>query len=227
MTIDEGIVVNVRTYQSTSKIVRIFSRQAGLITLFFSGGKKSKSVGLLYPLSLIEFGFERPKKGNLFVLKQISELDVQIELQSNIIKTSLAFFYAEVLNNILHEGEAQNGVFEFCRHEVIKLEKAEKCGYLTIDFLIGLSAYLGFQPDILTSSKYFNWREGTFQDYYAAQDTWEEWSSKYLKSFDGEKTRLSNQQRGNLISLLVDFYGYHLEGFYPPKSLEVIKEVLG
>lgn len=107
MTIDEGIVVSVRAYQSKSKIVRIFSRNAGLVTLFFSGGKKHSSASLLYPLSLVEFGFDKPKKGNLFLLKQLSELDHQFELQSNIIKTSLAFFYAEVLNNILHEGEAQ------------------------------------------------------------------------------------------------------------------------
>lgn len=226
-TIDLGIILNVRPYQSKSRIVKIFTKEAGLITLFFAGSKKGKQNGGMHPLAVVEVEYQKAKKGSMFTLKQLQPTTSFFELQTNVVKTSLAFFYAELLLGLLHEGEKQEALFKYCADQIFGLEEIESCSHVALQFAIGLTTYLGFHPDTKTAGNYFNWKEGVFQGHFAQQDTWEKWASDYLReTLLHETSKLKIAQRSALMDMLMNYYRYHLEGFQTPQSLAIAKEVL-
>jgi DNA repair protein RecO (recombination protein O) len=102
-------------------------------------------------------------------------------------------------------------------------------------FLIGLTRYMGFYPDISNAAKadYFDLRNGVFSRY--KPETTHFLSPPYTQKFfqllhygydDLQLIKISNDERRQLITRLLEYYGLHMEGFGNIHSHEILEEVL-
>jgi DNA repair protein RecO (recombination protein O) len=98
--------------------------------------------------------------------------------------------------------------------------------------MVELTKYLGFEPqnDYNEQQAYFDCRNGCFSTMSLAfplglNKTDSLLFSEFLK-VNGLKAKLSNEQRRNLLDVLLSYYALHIPGFKEIKSLEVLKEVM-
>ena len=72
-------------------------------------------------------------------------------------------------------------------------------------------------------------KEGVFSPFQAVNSL-SEHASDLLKKlielrFESDKKTFHSSERQIILKILVEYYGFHLEGFKKPKSLEVLREV--
>ena len=99
-------------------------------------------------------------------------------------------------------------------------------------FLLKLTKYLGFYPDDSeTDKEFFNLLDGTFQDLKTNNYCISGEDLKLLKRLLGTNfdalpaVKLNQSSRAAFLSVLLNYYELHLQGFRKPKSLEVLNEI--
>jgi recombinational DNA repair protein (RecF pathway) len=78
-----------------------------------------------------------------------------IELFSNPLKATLAFFMADVIKQCLQTDQADEQLFEFLSASVQSLDSAEDLSTFSTEFLIGFSQQLGIEPQIQEQNRSF------------------------------------------------------------------------
>jgi DNA repair protein RecO (recombination protein O) len=148
------------------------------------------------------------------------------------VRSSLMIFYIEILNKTLKEHESNEPLFNCIYDILIELDKTQTLlSNHHIWFLLELAKHFGFYPSG-TPGKYFNLREGTFDD-EMPQHTFfieESLSQKlyhilhpYLQPF--AQIKLNSAERRILLYHLVAFYRLQLHDFGELKSLAVLEEL--
>jgi DNA repair protein RecO (recombination protein O) len=99
-------------------------------------------------------------------------------------------------------------------------------------FLLNLSKYLGFYPEIKDlKPPYFDLTEGVFTNNkpltdYVTGDKLILYKSLFGINFDAiERLQLNAKTRIILLEILLHYYMLHVPGFKTPKSLNVLKNV--
>jgi DNA repair protein RecO (recombination protein O) len=151
-------------------------------------------------------------------------------VNSQILKSSLAVFIAEVLHHALKEEQPNEPFFDFLEAAFEWLDNHEETANFHLIFLLQATRYLGFYPDTSEGHlSFFDLKEGCFSPNETLSCTSSENTEllqKLLKTtFDTESRIFSNLQRKQLLSVLLDYYQLHLDGFVRPRSVEVFQEV--
>jgi DNA repair protein RecO (recombination protein O) len=103
-------------------------------------------------------------------------------------------------------------------------------------FLLKLSKYLGVFPkgNYSETSTYFNMESGCFEmqkpfhENYFKQNVADQFSQLAQVSFENMlELGLSSVSRNNILGNIIDYYKLHVPNLGTPKSLKVLKEVLG
>ena len=143
----DAIVLQSRKYSDSSKIVELFSKNFGKISVIAKGAYslKSRFGGCLEPLSIIHISFYKKIDSGLYLLKS-SELLIslnQIHKDSNTLLAGLviAEFISATQNECLDSLELYNKFVVFLR----KInEHTERAFGIAIQFLIFLTDNMGF-----------------------------------------------------------------------------------
>lgn len=126
-------------------------------------------------------------------------------------------FITELLNKTVKEESAAGSLFEFLVDALIsidKLDRNEENAHLV--FMIKLSRYLGFGPQF--SNEVLGGRVADEKTELILQQL-------LTEDFDNAVV-ITNEQRRNLLDLLLKFYAEHLENFGELKSVQVLRDVL-
>jgi DNA repair protein RecO (recombination protein O) len=143
----DAIVLHTRKYSDSSKIVELYSKEFGKISILAKGAYsiKSKFVGCLEPLSIIHISFYKKVGTELYLLKT-SELLIplnQIHKTSNTLITGLtiAEFISYTQNECPNSADLYNKFTTF----LYKInEHSERSFGIAIQFLIFLTDNMGF-----------------------------------------------------------------------------------
>lgn len=236
----EGIVLSTTRYGENRLIVNIFTPEFGTLGFIATVSKKSKSAlkaAHFQNLQLLEFSFAEKSRGSL---KRIQEARIPISYQSlyfDPIRSCLSLFLAEFLQKVLKEEEPHPALFQFVKASLIRLDQADEgVANFHLAFLMDLSAYLGFNPQLegLNGAAYFDLLEGELREsvpehpHYIEQAEMLQWREVQAKGTDNfEAIALkSSQARRQVLESLIDYYRLHLNDFGPMKSLSILKEVL-
>lgn len=232
----KGIVLTSIKYGDTSLIVRIFTESDGLKSYLLRGilaSKKGKvKKALFQPLTQLELVATHRNKGSLESVKEAKLHYHYHDLHTNIVKNAMALFLAEMLANSIHEEEANPELFHFLEASLQWLDIHTETSNFHLYFLILLTKYLGFFPDLNNvEASYFDLLEGEFVSITTLNPILSGENLFYFKSFLGInfdaigtiKMRKNNRQE--LLQSLVLYYELHLQGFRKPKSLAVLNEV--
>jgi len=201
----DAIVLQTRKYSDSSKIVEIFSKDFGKISVLAKGAYsiKSKFAGCLEPLSIIHISFYKKTETTLYTLKS-SELIIslnQIHKTSNTLLCGLVV--AEFILYTQNECSDSEKLYKKFAVFLYKInEHSDRANGIAIQFLIFLSDNMGFS--VLIN-----------QDHYSQK------INKLISENDLQK-EISSTTFIEFINYFADFFSNHLEKKIYIKSLAFI-----
>lgn len=232
----KAIVISLVKYNEADLIVKCFTEGFGVKSYLLRGVLKSKKgllkPALFQPFSILEITVVHRPKAELHSIKEAKITQPLIQIQTQIDKLSIVLFLSEVVKQCVKEEEENRALYEFLEYAIIWLENQTVVADFHLLFLVKLTHYLGFYPDVSTRHKpFFNSAEGVFEDretniYSVAVDEDSPIKKFLTADFDSLKTsKITKAQRQSSLELLILYYQLHIQGFKVPKSLSVLKEL--
>lgn len=232
----QALVFSAIKYSEADLIVCCFTESHGIKSYLLRNvlkAKKSKiKASYFQPLTQLELVATHKNKGTLEYIREVKVAYPYKSLHTDITKSSVVMFLAEILKNCIREEEPNPLLFQFLQQSLQWLDHSKNSANFHIYFLLRLSDFLGFYPDASQLElPYFNIQEGNFQlgkaDGYCVEGTAVENLKKFFAtSFpEMESVRLSQKARAELVELLLDYYHYHVQGYQRPKSLDILHQL--
>ncbi len=224
---DRAILIHRSPYSNSSLITTFYTEQRGLQKFIFKGGKKKAYS--LFPLAATELTFYGRNK-DLLNLTIVDSL-FPTTFQFNPIKSSIAFFIAEVVQKCVIIEDADTNIFRLLQRYSFELNENDEVQLFPLQFLIDFSDVLGFLPlRENTDAKIFNIDTGRFQ--YSL--------SNNLRTFKGESIDLlirliekstlpflpTKEVRDSAMNVYLNYFSVHIPKFTKLESLDILKEVL-
>jgi DNA repair protein RecO (recombination protein O) len=234
---DKAIVLQSIRHGDKKFILKLYSKQHGLLTTIASVRNSSKSKikpSAILPLTLVDIELITKQNKDIQVLTEMSCYKVLTTINNSFSKLSIAQFLNEILIKSLKEQSGNEHLFSFIESCLILLNDLESnFTNLHLYFLIELTKYLGFEPqnNYSTQTPFFDCRAGCFSSAYliapfGLNHNDSKHFSEFLKS-NALLISITNTQRQMLLNVLVDYYKLHLPEFNDVKSLEVLREIAG
>ncbi|PIF00675.1 MAG: DNA repair protein RecO [Maribacter sp.] len=232
----KAIVLSALKYGDTSLIVKAFTFSDGLKSYLLKGvltSKKGKvKTGYFQPLTQLELVTNHKNKGTLETIREARVSYPYQTLHSDISKNAITLFLAEMLANSIQEEEANEGLFYYVESALQWLDTNSQITNFHIFFLMDLTKYLGFYPDVTNiPGAYFDLLEGKFTDRINSNPNISGGNLNYFKRFLGtnfdtvHKVKMKKADRQQLLQTIVLYFELHLQGFRKPKSLVILNEV--
>ena len=232
---DKAIVLQCIKYADKKHIVKLFTREHGLVTCMArisnSHSSKIRSSSLM-SLNLIEAEINKKESKEMQLLTEASCYYIFTTIHSDFKKLSVVQFINEVLQKTLKDQTSQPELFDFISNSLIYLnETEENISNFHHYFLLTMLEFFGIEPinNFDARNKFFDCREGKFTPYELAYPLGlNEISSSFFSrslSVNIANEKLSNSERSNLLDSILAYYKIHLPGFNDVKSLEVLKEI--
>ena len=226
-TTDRGIFIHRLAYSDTSLIITFFTKSSGLKKFIFKGGKKKAHS--LFPMSIGELSFYDRKESSLLQLTAVDPATSH-QFQFDPIKSTIAFFLAEVIGKCVHQDEVDSTCYDFVEQKVEELDASEDYQYFPINFLVDFTEILGVQPYVKNNSDlYFNLDEGTFESHSridlreASGAPADLIRNRILGNGTVDYTRMDREQA---LETMLDYYRIHIPNFGVLDSYEIVKEIL-
>ena len=231
----KAIVISAIKYGEADLIVKLFTESSGLKSYLLRGILKSKRgkfrASQFQPLTLLEVVAKHKDKGTLETLRDAKILATYQTLHTDLLKSTVIMFLAELLRNAIQEEEKNPELFSFLETAFLWFDKYNSSNFHLL-FLVKLSLFLGFYPEGTNkNASFFNLLDGTFQgvstNSYCISGIHKDTLELLLGiNFDGlEELKLNQTNRSGVLSMLLLYYELHLQGFRKPKSLTVLKEI--
>jgi DNA repair protein RecO (recombination protein O) len=233
---DKAIVLQSIKYGDKKHILKLFTRQNGLVTVTCIPGSTPSSKirsAVVLPLSLLDVELITKQNKDVQQLTEASCYYVNTSVSSSISKLGIAQFINEVLLKSLKEHTTNTSLYDFIEGCLRYLDESEEDPVnLHVYFLIEFTKFLGIEPSNNHSpaTPYFDCRDGRFGGASLAfpigldRDDSSLFSA-FLK-INCLDEKLSNTQRKRLLDILMAYYQLHLPGFTHIKSLDVLHEVV-
>lgn len=194
----------------------------------FQGGKKKGTS--LFPLSLCEITFYKRPDSELGKLTEARPSEMLIELFSNPMKATLAFFMADVIKQCLQSDQSDPQLFHFLTRSIHALDGAEDLSSFSTEFLIGFSEQLGVEPQIQDKNcVYFHLQDGDFSDFERLGELVATGSGVlFIQTIlRGEKSiSESKQTKKEAFEIMLSYFKLHIPRFNVDQSLGIIHDVL-
>ncbi|GGG21447.1 DNA repair protein RecO [Dokdonia pacifica] len=232
----QAIVISAIKYSEADLIVKCFTKSSGLKSYLLRNILKSKKgklrTAMFQPLMQLEIEANHKDKGTLETIREAKVAYQYRNLHTDITKTALVFFIADMLRSTIIEEEENSFLFDYLTTAIIWLDTHDTIANFHLFFLLKLTQYLGFYPDEThIEFEYFNLIEGTFEpseiNIYCQNGK----QIKILKELLGIKfdtlpeIKLNQKQRSDFLTMLLQYYELHLHGFKKPRSLAVLNSI--
>ena len=230
----KAIVLSALKFNEKSLIVKCFTLSDGLKSYFvrdaFSGKKNNQKIAYFQPLTLLEIEAVHKNKGTLENFKEIKISQPYSSIPTDIFKSTIVMFLSEMLHHSIHEEEANPDFFSFLETAFMWLDTNDQISNFHLILLMESTKFLGFYPeDSNPNFDFFEMREGVFIPFETV--TCLNNSNSFLLKkllelrFDSAAILFNSKERQELLTIIIDYYALHLDGFRKPKSLEVLVEV--
>lgn len=216
----KGVVFRFTRYGETSIIASIFTDQFGLQSYLVNGARSKKASGrmaLFQPLTLLDLVVYHRENANINRIKEVRCLHPYASVYRDVTKSTVMLFLAEVLNKTVREESHAKDLCDFIIASLITLDTMEESVHnFHLIFLIKLSGFLGFGPQVK-------------EDVLGLRITdplIEEKLNVLLTADYRDPIAITNEQRREILDLLVRFYQEHSGFGGEIRSLPVLRELL-
>lgn len=227
----EGIVLRRIDYSESSIILKVLTREEGIVSFIFPGGKSRKKSGnLIAPLAILTIEFYGRSDSDLAKVKAVSPAVVYKSIPFDPYKSSIVFFMNEVLAKTVKEKEDSTDLYNYLHSMLQILDLSDQVGIFPIKFLYNLTRYLGFYPRVSDNPQYLDLQEGTFishipnHPFYVSKE-----NSAYLLAISGtnfdsdDMPKIPLSKRRELVYDLLKYYEVVVDNFKELKSLAILE----
>lgn len=213
-----GIVLNDMSFGESSKIIKVFTREMGKVSIMVKGAKSSHSKNL--SVSQI-FGVNEYllKKGQSFYY--ISEAKI-IETNFNIRNNYWNLIYASLLSEILEKSildeHPNKKVFDLFRKTLMFFNDTKDPISLAMAFELKYLTFIGYKPKLdVLEENYFSFREGIIDYKNSSSYNVTKREIKYLNSLlynkleDINDFEIEENRKKFLHKILIEYIKYNLE----------------
>ncbi len=225
---DHAIFLYRTHFSESSLITTFYTKNNGIQKFIFQGGKK-KSVGI-FPLALSEIHYYHRPDSELGKLTATNPLKMLHELNTNPLKSTIAFFLADVLRNSLKTDQQDHHLFDFLANRIELLSLSDDLSLFNTQFLIDFTYHLGIEP--IQPSRictYFYLQDGSFSDTYRPGEIATKNDGVLLIQelfLNKSQTNYSKKTKTEAFETMLTYYKLHLPSFNISNSLEIIREIL-
>ncbi len=232
-----GIVLHQLKYSESSIIVKIYTREMGMISFIVKGSRNKKSLAkasLFSHLLILDVQFNFKAKSSLQHLKEARPEVSFHSLYSDIRKSAIALFINELLYKSIREEEPNEILWDFVKEHLCFLEERSKqFSDFHLYFMIRLTQLLGFSPNgtYTQLTPFFDIREGVFTQTPPLESLYlESPLSLYFSKLDQcsltqYQPMVPLEHRTLLVERMIEYYKTHLPGFGSMQSHRVLTEV--
>jgi DNA repair protein RecO (recombination protein O) len=232
----EAIVFYTLKYAEADLIAHCYTlsdgRKSYMLRRILKSRKGALKVSLFQPLTQLEIIANHKNKGTLESIREAKVVYPYKTLHTDVVKASVVLFLSEVLKDAIQEEEANSALYHYISNAFNYLDATEDFANFHIYFLLNLTQYLGFYPDLAEdNTMYFNLLEGVFQEKSTNSYCEEGHHVQMLRPFFGIKfdtlsqIKLNKATRLEVLHLLIRYYQLHLHGFKKPKSLAILNQL--
>jgi DNA repair protein RecO (recombination protein O) len=232
----KAIVLSSLKYGDTSLIVKCYTEEEGVKTYLIRGVLKPKKKGIkvayFQPLTQLKIVANHNSKNTLNSIKEVQVHHPYRTIHSDIVKQAVVFFLSEILSSSIQEEEQNKTLYSYLETAFVWLDTHDKITNFHLLFLLNLTRFLGFYPDMSDKDKIgFNLLEGNFSD--STQDKNVIYRNDFYQfkkllgiNFDSiENVSYSKAERQLVLQMIIEYFKLHLDNFRKPKSLQVLEIV--
>lgn len=232
----KAIVISKLKYGDNDLIVKCYTEGFGIQSYLLRGILKSKKGKLktayFQLLSQLELIVNYRETRSLQSISEVKPFAFYQSIYSNVAKSAIVMFLAEVLTGVLKEEENNELLFTYLETTFLWLDANDEFSNFHLLFLLNLSRYLGFYPDLNHSEyNFFNLEDGKFQSkktgiHCISDDILMQFKQLLGINFDVLHTvKINSGQRQELLNMILLYFELHLGSLKKPKSLQVLNQV--
>lgn len=143
----EGIVLARRDFGEADRILVIFTKNFGRVSLIAKGVRRLKSRKRGHIEVFNSVRFQAVSGHGLDIMTEAEVIEDFKEVRTSLKKISLAYYFSEVVGRITHEGESNTGLYNLILEYFNKLKTASKLKELRLKFTSELLVILGYWPE--------------------------------------------------------------------------------
>ena len=233
----KAIVLAAVKYGDSGRVLRCYTKEVGLQGYMINSLKSKKAAvksSMLLPLTQLNIVASHKEKGTLERIKEAKVNAAYSSIPFDPVKNAIAFFMAEVLNRSLKEEQPNAAKYDFVTTACRLLDEFDQVpAHFHVAFLLALSRYLGFYPELASAAKgvYFDKIEGVFQvqqpmhPHYLDQSNSSALKALLNTTFTDQNIRFPKATRKMLLSEMLLYYKLHVDGFGDLKSVGILEEL--
>jgi len=237
MSNSRALVIKSIKQGETSSIVSCYLEEIGFKSFLVKGlynQKRSRfSKAHFFPLNIININYSFSESRGLGFIKEVKSEFLFNTIHTDIQKSSVIVFLSEILNSVFREElEVNQDLFNFLLTSLIWYDNIEECNNYHIKFLIELTKYIGFYPNIINKyDMYFCLESGSTSSTKPLAGKIDGEDLNLFKELLGTKFEdlntmsINRASRTRILNKIIDYYSLHLQMFKTPKSIHVFAEV--
>ncbi len=225
-TTTQGIVLHLQKYKDKTSILHTYTQDAGRVQYIVHITKKNNLMAQLQPLSIIEIEANTShSSAQMPHVKSVRLMEVPQD--TDIRRLTVSIFIAEILYKILRHPLPDEPLFDYLVQTIQDLNTSATIENCHLQFMINLTHYLGIMPNIDTEADWLDMQTGlTTATQPAHKDFFDKDEIRLLNALSfSTDVNISRATRQQLIDKLCRYYELHLNDFYIPKSLDILKEL--
>lgn len=238
---EEGVVLHALRYDDSRLVVKIYTRCQGLRSYMVrpsrrNGNGSGAGVVMFQPLTHLTFESVAAKGNAMESLRNVSLAGSPLLAAPGPMRSSVALFVADVLNQTIRHPEADPALFEFVVTVVGQVMNApdDLLNDIPLIFMMQQARLLGFEPLLNRDRLHplFDMMEGRFvstaiHGHYVPAD----WSELFIRLAKECRSgfgplSLPRHSRRVLLSFLIEYFALQVPGMGEIKSHRVLHEVL-
>lgn len=232
-----GMVLRTVRFSDTQQVADVFTREHGLQSFVVTfASRRHRGVGAVWrPLNFVEMEVSRSseQRGRLPHPKEVRAYIIYTNLPFNPVKTTVALFLAEFLQNVLKAEQRDDALYQYLEHALQWFDTAQK-GYANfhVCFLLHLMRFVGIQPSTEEEGLYFDLRAGAFTsllprhpEFLSPEETRVVRPLLRMNFANMQRFYLTRVQRQRVLEVIETYYRLHLPPFPELRSVDVLRAV--
>jgi DNA repair protein RecO len=142
----EGILLGRQNYGEADRIIHIFSKDFGKISLIAKSVRKltSRKRGHLEVFGKIRFSAVKGK--GLDMILEAEQIELYSKIRQDLKKVALAYYFTEIVGRIVHDFEPNPSIYEILDNFLAKLERTRSLKKLRFDYINQIVVAAGYWP---------------------------------------------------------------------------------
>ena len=144
---DEGFVLARRVYGEADRILSVYSKSHGRLSLLARGVRKtgSRKRGHIEVFNLIKFSAVHGRGLDILTEAEVSES--YLAVRADLKRVALAYLFMEVVGRTTRENEKHEALFDLIKNYLNCLKTEQKLKSLRKSFVTEILTTLGFWPE--------------------------------------------------------------------------------